>query len=678
MDDTENDTEPDNMDDHDMPAPVRKDYLSSVVMALIFSVAIILGLALSPIYTSQGMKAFENEDAVVNPLLYIVFIIVFTIIVLFVVKKGKRSWIKYFFLGAIFFTIINVISPVLDGAVYGVGEDWGEENYSDELAAWDTVVLNGKEYDFCVYAEGRFAVYSDGAEIYSRQVGIPQDGRADITVLPFSSAGGDDAAAIAVNGAGVHLFTVEESENIIHRFSAPGNVSSYFFDSLRTDNFTFTSCVMDNSGNNSALNLTAMDLGMSSAGKITVSSPRSIKYTLNNIKCSDGTLIEIKGENVTTALLIPGKNHEFKVCLSGNDVTYIFDLPGMDNCSTVQFPSILGSTYILGDDGINELLLYNRERFEVFSLSDNSVVSIAKKVMDENIDDLVVAKGIKGDDTEAVYVLSDGRVHLFGPDDWDKGFGYTEERQKGASRLSVGDADGDDRMELALLTGNSVRKYEISPVERHIWVWAVGAIAALVLVGAIRFYPEWFVVDSVGILVAVGAIALIGISLAILPSLLLLVILAVYDAISVYKTKHMIDLADGVMEMRLPVLLVIPKDGKYSFREQKKLTEQLDTGEPRGAMFMGLGDIIIPGILVVSAFTYLPEGVLFGVSKALFVALGALVGGLLGFVALMRFVLKGNPQAGLPLLNGGTILGYLITYMIVYGNFGFGLTFSLF
>ncbi|MDP7266195.1 MAG: presenilin family intramembrane aspartyl protease PSH, partial [Candidatus Thermoplasmatota archaeon] len=384
------------------------------------------------------------------------------------------------------------------------------------------------------------------------------------------------------------------------------------------------------------------------------------------------------GENLTTAVLIPGKNHGLRICLSVNTLSYLFSLPGLDNCSTVKFPSPLGSTYILGDGGQNELVLYNRDKFEVFSLSDNAVVSIAKKVMDEKIDDLVVAKGIKGDDTEAVYVLSNGRIHLFGPDDWKEGYGYTEEKQKGASRLSVSDADGDGHIELNLLSGNVVRQYEISPVERHIWVWAVGTVAALALVGAIRFHPEWYVVDGVGILVAVGAIALIGISLAILPSLVLLVILAVYDAISVYKTKHMIDLADGVMEMRLPVLLVIPKDGNYSFRKQKKLTEELDSGEPRGAMFMGLGDIIIPGILIVSAFTYLPEGVLFGISKALVVALGALIGGLVGFVALMRFVLKGNPQAGLPLLNGGTILGYLISYMILYGDFGFGLTFSLF
>jgi len=194
----------------------------------------------------------------------------------------------------------------------------------------------------------------------------------------------------------------------------------------------------------------------------------------------------------------------------------------------------------------------------------------------------------------------------------------------------------------------------------------------------ITYYPEWYVVDLIGILVSVGAMALIGISLAILPVLILLVTLAVYDAISVYKTKHMIALADNVMEMRLPVLLVIPKDSKYSFRQQGKLRDELESGERRGAMFMGLGDIIIPGLLVISAFTYLPAGMMWGMEKPLLVAFGTLLGGLTGFSVLMRFVLKGNPHAGLPLLNGGTVAGYLVSYLVVYGDLGFHLSFSFF
>jgi presenilin-like A22 family membrane protease len=102
--------------------------------------------------------------------------------------------------------------------------------------------------------------------------------------------------------------------------------------------------------------------------------------------------------------------------------------------------------------------------------------------------------------------------------------------------------------------------------------------------------------------------------------------------------------------------------------------EKLPEGEEREAMFMGLGDIIIPGVLVVSAFSFLPELTVEGVSGALIVALGTIVGALSGFAALMTFVMKGRPQAGLPLLNGGAMIGYALTYLAVYQDLSFGIT----
>jgi len=183
-------------------------------------------------------------------------------------------------------------------------------------------------------------------------------------------------------------------------------------------------------------------------------------------------------------------------------------------------------------------------------------------------------------------------------------------------------------------------------------------------------FPEWYVVDTVGIVTAAGVTAILGISFGILPAILLLVALAVYDAWAVYRTKHMVTLADELTSQRLPILLVIPKKAGYSFREQKSLKEQVASGEEREAMFVGLGDLIIPGILSVSAFTFL--GPLSGSSAALpgslLVAIGSVIGSLGGFLVLMRFVLKGNPQAGLPLLNGGALLGFLITSLLVYGH----------
>ena len=201
------------------------------------------------------------------------------------------------------------------------------------------------------------------------------------------------------------------------------------------------------------------------------------------------------------------------------------------------------------------------------------------------------------------------------------------------------------------------------------------AILAAALTYGLAKYPEWYLVDAVGISVAAGVTAILGISFTILPALLLLIGLAVYDAISVYKTKHMVTLADAVATQRLPILIVIPKSRGYSFLRQRSLKEQIASGEEREAMFMGLGDVIIPGILVVSSFVYLGgrAASVLGVAGNLVVALFTIVGTLVGFTLLMRFVMKGNPQAGLPLLNSGAILGYALAYLVVYRDLTFGM-----
>ena len=201
----------------------------------------------------------------------------------------------------------------------------------------------------------------------------------------------------------------------------------------------------------------------------------------------------------------------------------------------------------------------------------------------------------------------------------------------------------------------------------------IGGIAAVGLTALLWFFPEWYVIDLVGVMVAAGAAGIFGISFGILPSLILLVAFAVYDAIAVYRTKHMLDLADSVLELRLPIMFVVPKTRGYSFLEEtrrvgKDAPEEAKK-EPREAMFMGLGDAVIPGVLVVSALTFLDPNVppVAGLPAPLFVAFVTLAGSFVGFSLLMYFVMKGRPHAGLPLLNGGAILGFLFALLPVYG-----------
>jgi presenilin-like A22 family membrane protease len=168
-------------------------------------------------------------------------------------------------------------------------------------------------------------------------------------------------------------------------------------------------------------------------------------------------------------------------------------------------------------------------------------------------------------------------------------------------------------------------------------------------------YPEWYVIDALGILIGAGVSAIFGASLDILPVIILLILLAIYDAISVYKTRHMITLAEGVIDLKTPILFVVPKRRDYSFIRDG-IGKLADGGE-RAAFIIGMGDMIMPSILVVSANVFLKGWRLGGMINL--PALGAIVGSLAGLVVLLYFVMSGKPQAGLPPLNGGTILGFL-------------------
>jgi presenilin-like A22 family membrane protease len=186
--------------------------------------------------------------------------------------------------------------------------------------------------------------------------------------------------------------------------------------------------------------------------------------------------------------------------------------------------------------------------------------------------------------------------------------------------------------------------------------------ATAVLVIALIKFPEWYIINLCGMVVGVGAIGIFGISLSIFLVIVMLIGLAIYDAISVYKTKHMIDLADAVMDLKLPVMLVVPKTRTYSMlKETKGLKEKLEDQEEREAFFMGLGDIVMPGILVVSSYYNIPD-------NGLLIALSVMIGTLVGFAVLMSVVIKGKPQAGLPYLCSGAILGYVISSLLLTGG----------
>ena len=211
---------------------------------------------------------------------------------------------------------------------------------------------------------------------------------------------------------------------------------------------------------------------------------------------------------------------------------------------------------------------------------------------------------------------------------------------------------------------------------------AIVALAlSIALLVILIWQPEWYVINTVGILVGAGTITMIGVSFVPWLIILFMTLAAVYDAWAVYKSKHMLELADTMVNLELPVMLVAPQ---RPTRGRLKVRAPDEGGPPpkRGfdeTMLMGLGDVIFPGLLCISAMTWLPEvdGPM-GWSGPVWVAIGTMIGSLVGYCVLMTYVARGRPQAGLPLLNGGAILGYFISAAIFIGSSAFVFDVGLF
>lgn len=150
--------------------------------------------------------------------------------------------------------------------------------------------------------------------------------------------------------------------------------------------------------------------------------------------------------------------------------------------------------------------------------------------------------------------------------------------------------------------------------------------------------PNSLTINVSAFLLACGVTAMFGISLEPIPVLILLAILAIYDFIAVYSTKHMVDLAESIMKLKLPLLFIIPSKEK--------------------PIILGVGDVVIPNILTVSAQTFLTSQTIFNIKVP---ALTTLMGGTVGLIVLIIFSERfKSPHAGLPFINTGAILGFFI------------------
>lgn len=107
----------------------------------------------------------------------------------------------------------------------------------------------------------------------------------------------------------------------------------------------------------------------------------------------------------------------------------------------------------------------------------------------------------------------------------------------------------------------------LSGILPHVIGIAAGVFAVLLLL----IHPEWYLINLVGLAASAGCAVIFGVSLSIVPVIVLLVLLMVYDYISVKRSKHMLTLADGVMHQKMPIMFVMPKNSHIPTGKQESL-----------------------------------------------------------------------------------------------------------
>ena len=173
-------------------------------------------------------------------------------------------------------------------------------------------------------------------------------------------------------------------------------------------------------------------------------------------------------------------------------------------------------------------------------------------------------------------------------------------------------------------------------------------ILALIMVLFFMLIRNVFVHDLGMIIGLAGISSLLGITISPNTAVALLVILSFYDIIAVYWTKHMIYMAQSMIESGAIFGFIIPFEIKDIFNHKLEARQKL--GDK--FMILGSGDIGLPLILVSSLAVV-------SIRQSLVTALFALVG--LFLTHLMFVNQEGRkPMAALPPIATLTIIGYII------------------
>src|SRR5438094_404924 len=100
-------------------------------------------MALSPLFQGSGYQAFPNPSDVTNTVVYVILILVFTAVILGLVRYRRQNLAKYVIMASIFITLAFVLLlPLYYGLYYATGEN-PDPNFQNILANVATLVVFG-------------------------------------------------------------------------------------------------------------------------------------------------------------------------------------------------------------------------------------------------------------------------------------------------------------------------------------------------------------------------------------------------------------------------------------------------------------------------------------------------------------------------------------------------------
>lgn len=726
---------------------MKEQARSMFSMALMFVTTIGLGIYLLPFYSAAELQAFGKEGAsqVRFILLEFVAILLFTALIIFLARYKKEWILKYGLLFVIWIALSYTTIPIAHYALAPSSDpallSWNESAGNDELFTSDL----GNGY-WITTTSGPLWQNDDGSVTSTNNITLRNGADGDIVWTNTTAADGQREKPW-VTSDGEYLTMTDGRYWWMHD-PATGEIQNEVRDCPQI--LTGPECRVAIYNDGDQLTITSENTIVlldsyhnSTMGTLSVDSKHRLVEGLIVAKHIGEDKLFLMSETFASIFIIPeefpsisGSNRNFEMV----DVVWNMSAPEGAKFTSMDF-GFSPNAEVVNENNSGEVMLLaiGTDAGDVFGFEVNTtigggVVNAEWMVLANNgaVEGAIQAIRLadwNGGGLNDLFILDSNGLQMFSGNSLVHLL-LDDSAIEGAMILLKTDTqiseDAEYQSTLAVIGTESTTEASLGSenLARGFMLYDIpfllGLIVSTLILILLIKHPEWYVVNTAGIIMGAGVVTMLGISFVPWLIIIFMVAAAGYDAWAVYKSKHMLELADTMINLKLPILLVAPQEKGYSMLDEgddrlrkseavaeeraslakeqarenaaDKIVEaaksEASAGESgfkakanaanavqnpkrkkessKDAMFMGLGDVIFPGMLVISAITWLAA--IGGEEAAFMVGMGTMLGGLVGYFALMTYVARGRPQAGLPLLNGGSIIGFLISSMIFIGS----------